>query len=88
MKTMSQQSTPTGAAQRAQDEKKRATRRNARRDFGLRVAFIVLLIALWQGAHWWNVERTGDKSRGALFPSPSQVGYALADGVVVVTRHE
>jgi NitT/TauT family transport system permease protein len=62
----------------------RSTRRTARRttwtDFALRIGFLFLLLGLWQGTHWWVVERPGDVSRGALFSSPAQVGRALADG--------
>ena len=67
----------------AQTKKRREARRGVWRDLALRIAFMVLLLAIWQGIHWWTVERTGDKSRGALFPSPAQVGYSMADGVAL-----
>jgi NitT/TauT family transport system permease protein len=65
---------------RAQTEERRGERRGKASDFLLRVAFIIFLIVLWQAIHWWTVARTGDVSRGALFPSPLQVGQALWDG--------
>jgi NitT/TauT family transport system permease protein len=46
----------------------------------LRLGFIVLLLALWQLAYWWMVIRPHDVSRGALFPSPLEVGRALWQG--------
>lgn len=49
-------------------------------DIGIRIAFVAFLIALWQGIHYLMVVRTGDVSRGALFPSPLQVGAWLWDG--------
>lgn len=58
-----------------------AARRGLRRDLALRAAFVVLLLALWQALHWWLVTRTGDVSRGALFPSPAQVALWLWDGL-------
>jgi NitT/TauT family transport system permease protein len=65
---------------RAESRERRDERRTKATDFALRVAFIALLLFAWQGIHWWMVTRTGDVSRGALFPSPLQVGEALWDG--------
>lgn len=65
---------------RAQSQERSAGRRGKAFDFLLRVAFLALLLLTWQGIHFFTVTRTGDKSRGALFPSPSQVGRSLADG--------
>lgn len=49
------------------------------RDFALRTAFVLVLLALWQLAYWFLVEKSGRWS-GALFPSPSQVAVWLWDG--------
>ena len=45
----------------------------------IRVAFVIFLLALWQGAHYLLVTRLESWS-GALFPSPSQVFGLLWDG--------
>lgn len=63
-----------------QTDDRRQARRNALSDFVLRAAFVVLLIALWQTAHFFLVTRPGDASRGAIFPAPFQVGQWLWDG--------
>lgn len=49
-------------------------------DLSLRTAFVGLLLLLWQIVHYLVVTRTGDASRGALFPSPLQVGQWIWDG--------
>ena len=49
-------------------------------DFALRLAFVIFLLALWQGAHYFFVTKPADASRGALFPSPLQVGQWMWDG--------
>ncbi len=49
-------------------------------DVALRSAFIALLLLMWQLAHYMLVTRTGDVSRGALFPSPVQVGQWIWNG--------
>lgn len=65
---------------RAQNTRRRQERREFWTDLLLRAAFVLLLLLLWQALHWWMVTRAGDVSRGALFPSPAQVGQALWDG--------
>ena len=49
-------------------------------DLALRIAFVFFLIALWQAAHYFLVTMPKDASRGALFPSPVQVGQWTWDG--------
>lgn len=48
-------------------------------DFFIRLAFVLLLLALWHVLHGYFVEKTGIWS-GALFPSPRQVGEWLWQG--------
>lgn len=72
------QSTP--ATKRSAAARLKKSSRVAWGDVALRVAFIFLLLALWQAVHYFTVTRTGDLSRGALFPSPLQVGESLWDG--------
>ena len=79
-------SNPSNAALRESDfEKPRGlfgflNNRSWWMDVALRAAFIGLLLVLWQVAHYFMVTRTGDASRGALFPSPLQVGGWIWDG--------
>lgn len=49
-------------------------------DFLLRLAFIAVLIGFWQVVHYFLVTASGDASRGALFPSPKQVGEWIWGG--------
>src|SRR5690349_11529484 len=49
-------------------------------DLALRAAFVIFLIFLWQAAHHFFVVVPKDASRGALFPSPFQVGQWVWDG--------
>ncbi len=49
-------------------------------DLVVRVAFVALLLAVWQAAHYFLVTAPHDASRGALFPSPGQVGKWIWDG--------
>jgi NitT/TauT family transport system permease protein len=65
---------------RAENSNRRAARRTFWTDFALRIAFIILLIAIWQGIHYFTVTVPHDKSRGALFPSPTEVGAAMWQG--------
>lgn len=65
---------------RAQKKSRRQSRRSFWRDFALRVVFILLLIGIWQAIHYFTVTLPDDRSRGALFPAPSQVGKALWQG--------
>jgi NitT/TauT family transport system permease protein len=50
------------------------------RDVGIRVLFVLFLLALWQGMHYLLVTRPSDPSRGALFPSPLQTAQWLWNG--------
>jgi len=54
-------------------------RRALMADVALRTVFILLLVALWQGAHYFLVTRS-ELWSGALFPSPGQVAEWLLDG--------
>src|SRR5687767_4037017 len=65
---------------RVESKTRRSARRGAQFDVLLRIAFVAFLLILWQGIHWLMVTRPADRSRGALFPSPAQVGVSLADG--------
>lgn len=67
-------------ARRAQRTDQRQSRRTALADFLLRVVFVALLLAIWQAAHYFLVTLPKDASRGALFPSPVQVGQWAWDG--------
>ena len=59
---------------------RRASQRALLADFAIRLAFVVFLAALWQGAHYLLVTRPENVSRGALFPSPMQVLGWIWDG--------
>lgn len=61
-------------------QRKRQERRALWGDIALRVAFVFLLIALWQAAHYFTVVKPEDHSRGALFPAPAEVAEWLGDG--------
>lgn len=62
----------------SRDESRQA-RRTFWGDLALRIAFVIFLLALWQCAHYLLVTKPQDFSRGALFPSPAQVGVWLWD---------
>jgi NitT/TauT family transport system permease protein len=49
-------------------------------DVAIRIAFIWLLLVVWQLAHYYLVIKPEDASRGALFPSPLQVGQWVWNG--------
>ena len=70
-------------ARRAKINERWQARRSAWSDFALRVAFVALLLSLWQGAHYFLVTAPGDASRGALFPAPSQVWEWIKDGFAI-----
>jgi NitT/TauT family transport system permease protein len=59
---------------------RRASQRAFASDLAIRLAFVVFLGVLWQGMHYLLVTRTGNVSRGALFPSPLQVLQWVWDG--------
>lgn len=63
----------------ADDPAVRLRARAAWGDVALRAGFLLLLLALWQGAHWWLVTRTGAWN-GVLFPAPRQVAEWIWDG--------
>lgn len=63
----------------AQAHARRQTRMTAWGDFAMRVVFVIALLSLWQGLHWWFVDHQKAWS-GALFPSPGQVVFAIRDG--------
>ncbi|MBV9864864.1 MAG: ABC transporter permease [Abitibacteriaceae bacterium] len=74
---MAQSHLTNGAA--ATISKKRVSQRPLESDLLVRILFIVLLLVFWQVVHYWVVTRPGDTSRGALFPSPLEVGQWLWD---------
>lgn len=49
------------------------------RDTGIRFAFLLLLLVVWQGVHWLMVEKTG-RWLPSAFRSPSEVAHWLVDG--------
>ncbi len=54
-------------------------RRAAWSDFAVRALFVLFLLLLWQGLHWFLVTKTGRWS-SALFRSPAEVGLWLWNG--------
>jgi NitT/TauT family transport system permease protein len=59
--------------------KVRDEKRLARGDMFIRIAFVVFLLALWQGTHYYLVVKTESWS-GALFRSPFEVAAWLWNG--------
>lgn len=59
---------------------KGAQRRAFWSDLALRLAFVALLLVGWQVVHYLLVVKTHNVSKGALFPSPAEVGGWLLDG--------
>jgi len=64
---------------RPQDANRASKRRAFWGDFAVRAGFVLLLLLLWHGLHWYLVTKTGRWS-SALFRSPKEVGLWLWNG--------